>query len=246
MGIGSAVQIVDSVVGLAAGAFGVALWFIRKRRTIAPVQIRVRKIVGPESRRTTPEVLIATYTGYELPPGMDADEFSEALQKNDLSRLPVHEGIKGIGLTVRAIKAYPTLKRVYLITTTSQQGRSSLDSVGLLRTWLSSSTGQAGVEVLAGEEYSVLLDEDDDVADASYRVTKSILESLKREGKYKPAGSRILVDVTGGVRSMSVGTLLACIRPDQDVQLVGVPYDVTGKPDHGRAFPMVIGFKVAE
>ena len=57
------------------------------------------------------------------------------------------------------------------------------------------------------------------------------------EARYKPDDSGILVDLTGGVRSMQVGVLLACLRPEQDIHLVGSRYTQDGKPDPGQREP---------
>jgi hypothetical protein len=92
-------------------------------------------------------------------------------------------------------------------------------------------------------EYAVSLDEDNQVAESAHSVATRIFSRLVKEKRYVPDDSRILVDVTGGPRAMQIGVLLACLRPEQDVHVVGMKYKSTGEPDYASAFPMVIHFE---
>ena len=67
---------------------------------------------------------------------------------------------------------------------------------------------------------------------------------LEAREKYGLKPNDLIADVTGGVTAMKVGTVLACLAKDQDVQVIGSLYDsATGKPKGGSdSFPILIGY----
>lgn len=224
--------------------FFIAWVVYRWRRTIHPVRIQVRKVEGPELTRTRPRIIISTFTGYQrrLVPQLTEQEFKDALKSADLGRLPITAATQSIGQTARLVDTYrDSLQELFLISTVSKNGASSLDSVPLLRKYAETLNPKL---VIHGEaEYAVSLDEDTQVAEGAHEVTRRIFAALKRDKRYKPDDSAILVDVSGGPRSMTIGVLLACLRPEQDLHLVGTRYDPAGNPDSAAAFPMVIHFE---
>jgi hypothetical protein len=108
----------------------------------------------------------------------------------------------------------------------------------VLRAFLENAGKTCSIE--ASPDYTIDLTDDREVTEAAYVTAKAILESLhdKRVDR-----SRTLVDVTGGVRSMQVGVLLACLGREQDIHLIGTAYDDAGRPKPGTAFPLVIHFE---
>lgn len=226
--------LVIALIAIAAYRFG---------RRVHPVRIQVRKIIGPELARTKPLVLIATVSPYPRQGSSLSDaDFAAALANGDLSQLPLEATTQSIGALVRVLDTYRhSLKELFLITTVSEMGTSSLASVPLLRSYASRSNQDLVVH--ADQEYAVSLDEDNQVAETAHMVATRIFDRLSKEERYVPDGSRILVDVTGGSRAMQIGVVLACLRPEQDIHLVGMKYKPTGEPDYGSSFPMVIHFE---
>ena len=222
----------------------VAFRAYRYGKKVHPVRIHVRKVTGPELTRTRPLILIATVSPYQRRTAehLTDAEFAAALSAGDLDKLPLSPTTPSIGQIVLVLDTYRgSLNEIFLITTMSE-GLSSLDSVPLLRNHALRSN--PNLVVHAGPEYSVSLNEDNQVAESAHRVATRIFERLRKEKRYVPDESRILVDVTGGPRSMQIGVLLACLRPEQDVHVVGMKYDKsTGDPDYASAFPMVIHFE---
>lgn len=94
--------------------------------------------------------------------------------------------------------------------------------------------------VEASPDHTVNLTDDREVTETTYVITRQILQTLKKEGIRQ---SRTLVDVTGGVRSMQVGALLACLGREQNIHLIGTAYDESGRPKAGTAYPLVIHFE---
>lgn len=241
----------NSIVNnLVANAIWVLFTFLivmrvyRWRRTIHPVRIQVRKVEGPELARTRPRIIIATFSGYpgRLVPHLTPDELKGALASADLERLPLSPATQSIGQTVRLIDTYrDSLTELFLITTISKTGSSSFESLPLLKKY--AEQHNPGLIIHGEKELAVSLDEDTQVAESAHAVARRIFDRLQREKRYDPDGSAILVDVTGGPRSMTVGVLLACLRPEQDLHLVGSRYDAAGNPDPASSFPMVIHFE---
>lgn len=223
----------------------VAFAAYRLGRKVHPVRIQVRKVTGPELARTRPVILIATVSPYprRAAEHLTDAEFAAALAVGDLDKLPLKPTTPSIGQIALVLDTYRhSLEEIILITTMSDGGLSSLASVPLLRNY--ALRNNPDLVVQAGPEYAVSLDEDNQVAESAHRVATRIFKRMAKEKRYDPDQSRILVDVTGGPRSMQIGVLLACLRPEQDVHVVGMKYDQkTGDPDYASAFPMVIHFE---
>jgi len=220
------------------------LMAFRKARSIVwPVDINAIKVTGPEAIRLSPKILVATFSGIFKPRDMDEATFRQALKDADLNVLPIDENTPSMGSIIRAIKTYPTLKSVYLITTRSRAGHASAESASLFERYCSE-TFNRSIEILAKEDYLVIdADEDPQVIRESYDAVKTVFAKMRKiDAKgYQPKESRIIVDVTGGTKSMSTGAILACLRPDQDIHLIGSRYDDTGRPV--ESFPLLVTFK---
>jgi hypothetical protein len=242
MDVGSIVtNLVSSAIWtLLAIPVGLAIGWWRSTRKVMPVSISVRKVNDPPQTWVKPKVLIATFSGYRRPREMSEDEFAEALSNADLSRLPLDENTPSIGQIIRVLKAYPGLEEVYLLSTRSKQGPSSIDSVSLIRAYVES-VGM-GSKVIADERCIVDLDEDNQVTEDAFRVTKNLI-SVVRVDRKGGDPNEVLVDVTSSTRAMSTGALLACLRPDQKVHLIGCRYDDQGNVKRDSSFPMILTFR---
>lgn len=240
-----AVPLTQNIVGsIAMGVLTTTFGYligrgVRARRvTISPY-----KVTGTDAERTKPKVLIASLSypkNFALP--LSDEEFREALRSGDLSRLPLSRATPSIGSAVLLLETYrDSLKEVFFVTTRSTGGGSSSDAVPLLQQWARTNLGDR-IVIHTDKRYEVDLEEDDRVARQAYDVCELIFNRLAKEKKYQPKGREILVDVTGGTKSMTLGLLLACLHPEQDVHLVGVHYKPNGDADWSTSFPMGIHF----
>ena len=234
------------LAGLLLGALSSTIYFVKRRKVVPHVMIEARKIVGAAASGFKPDVLIAILTPIPQPhlPATASDEerrrhaedSERLLSEGDHDGLRLSERTRGPGHTLRAIAAYPSLARVYLIPT-----KQSVSSVRAIRRYVSE-TLRRSCTVIADTEHALTLVDDAQITNDAYDQTKAILEGLKREGLDNPR-SKILVDVSGGTRSMLVGSLLACLGWEQDVHLIGAPYDRSGRPNVDAAFPVLIHFE---
>lgn len=221
--------VVSAIASVAGYLFG---WW-RARRKVPPIKITAERVTQFE--HVQPRALIATFSGYPNHMRMDAEAFQRALREGDLAALPLDENTPSIGHTVKLLESYPSLEQVILIATHSAQTSSFL-SIPLLDAWRRQNHLSCTIE-----QRAVDLDVDNQVTLATHREVRAALERLQKEGGL--SAREILVDVTGGPRSMTVGALLACLGPDQNASLVGVRYGADGRFVKGSAFPMVIGFE---
>lgn len=232
--------VTDLVLLAATGllAYAVARW--RGRRKVHPVKLGVRKVSEAAAGRMRPRFLIATFSGYTgKPKSMSGEAFAAALEAGDLQRLPLDESSPGIGTTIKLLQTYPEVERLYLLTTRSEEGISSIDSVPLLRAW--ARREGLRVEILAKPGHCIDMEDDDQVTREAFDAVEAVFAEIdKAQGARK---ARVVVDLTGGVRSMLIGALLACLRPDQDVHLIGTRYNEHGSPIPAGSFPLLIEFR---
>jgi hypothetical protein len=228
------------LVNLASSVIiGILAYAIGRRRGHRNVAIHARRVDSMGRRKPSPKIILATFSGYPrkyAPKELDDAAFRKALSDGDLTILPVNEATEGIGQVLRLLHTYENdVDELILLTTKSKKGSSSIDSVPLLRKW---AHGNMPRPLTISAEW-VDLDQDDKVTNDSYELARDILKRLEREDDRKP--SEILVDVTGSVRSMQTGVLLACLRPEQDAHLIGAEYNPDGS--RGTSFPMLIHFE---
>jgi hypothetical protein len=223
--------------------------YLIRRRTILipPVDIRSRKLVGPVALAgVKPRFMILILSGIYEPkiPGAASDDerrlikdtFQRQLDEGDFVGLQLSPETESAGHAVRAIQTFPSLERAYLITTATSY-RSALAIQKYVKDGL-----RRGCKVIADPKYRLELADDAQVTIDAHQCTRQILHALLDEGIYHPHRSQTIVDVTGGTRSMQVGVLLACLGSEQDVLLIGAPYDEQGKPRRTEAYPLLIHF----
>jgi hypothetical protein len=231
---------VGFIVNLASSIFLFLLGlFIGRRRGHRKVAIHARRVDKMGRKKPSPKIILATFSGYSrraAPKTLSDDAFFQALRQADLATLPIDETTDGIGQVIQLLRTYAgSLDELILLTTKSEKGASSMDSLPLLRKWANDNMPRP----LRITDECVDLDQDDNVTNDSYEAARDILERLETEDDRKP--KEILVDVSGSVRSMQTGVLLACLRPDQDAHLIGVEYNPDGT--RGNSFPMLIHFE---
>lgn len=91
-----------------------------------------------------------------------------------------------------------------------------------------------------GDYYAVPLDDDALICNKAYQITNDIFLEAKKQYKLNPKD--IIVDVTGGIKSMNLGLILASLHKDRDIQIIGNRYDDKGRLI-GEPYPVKIHFK---
>jgi hypothetical protein len=149
--------------------------------------------------------------------------------------------ITNLGHPITAIKNHRTkLEHCWVVCTraTGEGKNQSLDYAPVFVEYITREL-LPQVHMHYGEAYSVELDDDAIVCRNTYRLIKNIYKEAKTLGLKK---NEIITDITGGVRALTVGAILACLDKDADIQYIGTAYNDEGKPI-GDAVPMVVQYQ---
>ncbi|MFQ5577273.1 MAG: hypothetical protein ACE5G8_09840, partial [Anaerolineae bacterium] len=130
------------------------------------------------------------------------------------------------------------LEHCWLLTTKGQQTPGSSPYAPLLVAYLRERKG-IRCKFHHGEAYTISLDDDALIFSKTYDQVQRILKQTER---LKIASQELVADITGGVRSMTLGMILACLNGDRDVEFVGTRYDERGEPA-GDPFPIIFSFE---
>ena len=245
-----ALGVVSSLVAvLIVSLAGRARYFIRRRRALMPaVDIRPKKLVGAAALAgVKPRFMILILGAIHEPKVPDnasederrlvKDTFKRQLGDGDFVGLGLSAETDSAGHTIRAIQTFPSLDRAYLITSAT-----SYPSAFAIQRYVKEGL-RRGCEVIADPKYRLDLEDDAQVTIDAHQCTRQILHGLFDEGVYQPHQSQTIVDVTGGTRSMQVGALLACLGSEQDILIIGAPYDEQGSPKSSEAYPILVHFE---
>jgi hypothetical protein len=193
-------------------------------------------------------VFLSVYTNFKRKPPFTQEELKKLIAVKDYKGLDIPDmDATNFGHTIKAIRAHlPSLKHCWIITTKSarETGITSAEYLDLFIEFLCREVIAAGNDLKfhAGADYTVDLTEDSAVCIQTNELVSHIYSEAKHNLGLK--ASDIIADVTGGVTPMKVGTVLACLAKDQDVQVIGSLYDeTTGRPKGGAdSFPIIIGY----
>ncbi len=142
---------------------------------------------------------------------------------------------------IRAIYTHRAgLKHCWLISTTSVLGgqAGSLPYTGVLIKYLREVKGMQ-CSFHGGEPYAVSLDDD---ALVTLRTRDRIDAAFKEAKSLGIETNQVVADFSAGVRSMTLGMILACLDGSRDIQFIGTHYDEAGKPT-GGLFPILFDFE---
>jgi hypothetical protein len=90
-----------------------------------------------------------------------------------------------------------------------------------------------------GPEFNLSLDDDALVFDKTMDLLRKIFSQA--EGHKLSAGD-VIADFTSGVRSMTLGMILACLDGDRDIEMIGTHYSPEGQWV-GPPFPIIFSFE---
>jgi len=93
-----------------------------------------------------------------------------------------------------------------------------------------------------GPECEIPMDDDALVFTKTVDLVKGIYLQARNDKQIALKPEEIIADFTGGMRSMPLGMILACLDSDRDIQMIGTHYDAAGKPTEAL-FPIVFKFQ---
>jgi hypothetical protein len=232
------------------GLISVVYLYVRQRKIEPNIKARALRD-EPIRRKNAHAGLIVTlpvYTNFKHKPPFSQEELKKFVAAKDYNTLDISDmDATNFGHAIKAIRAHlPFLQHCWIITTksTKEGGITSGEYLDLFIEYLRHEVIASGNDVKfhAGVDYTVDLTEDSAVCIQTNELVSHIYSEAKRSWGLK--ANDIIADVTGGVTPMKVGTVLACLAKDQDVQVIGSLYDeTTGRPKGGAdSFPIIIGY----
>lgn len=86
------------------------------------------------------------------------------------------------------------------------------------------------------------LDDDALVFTKTLSLIRNIFVQAEKDGGINLHAEEMIADFTSGIRSMTLGMLLACLDGDRDIQMIGTHYDAAGHWE-GPLFPILFSFE---
>lgn len=144
----------------------------------------------------------------------------------------LHLEASNLQTIITSIEAHaPRLTHCWLIATHAEDtpATSSLIYVPVIERYLREVKG-IQCTFHSGPSYSLTIEQDDAlVAERARTLVNQIFEEATQPPINLPE-SKMVADITGGIRSMTLGMILACLDKQRRVQFVGVRYDENAKP----------------
>ena len=178
---------------------------------------------------------------YTPKPDTEAEKLSpeerlEAARALDFDRLQIEES--NLWPTIQAILAHSSqLEHCWLLATRGRSVPGSLPYAKVLAEYLR----QRGMKCKFhyGDDYVIPLDDDALVLSKTFQQVRRVFREAIKLG-IPPRD--MVADITTGVRSMTLGMVLACLNGDQDIEFVGTHYNEMGRPV-GDLFPLIFSFE---
>lgn len=227
---------------LISGVIGVVL-YLRKPVSVEVLIRTPRTIRSPaDAQRYARRGFVGFVPLYTPKRGMAADALSPE------ERLKAAEALEFDRLDVEASNLQPTIEAIvshadrlehcWLLATKGSNVPGSLPYARLLAEYLRQRK-KMQCDFHYGEPLSISLDDDALVLSKTYDQVRQILKEAELKGL---SAQEVVADMTTGVRSMTLGMVLACLDGDHDVEFVGTRYDERGQPT-GKLFPVIFSFE---
>jgi hypothetical protein len=169
--------------------------------------------------------------GYDPSAKDEAKRFLQDLQtwqqNNDYRSLLIDDpACTNFGPATVAIRSHSCkLKVLWIVTSDSARdpGQSSENFVEPYKRYLQEQN-VVGNDVVFAKTHTITVDEDSTVSN----LVSKTLQEIYTEAERKPHGlkrSEIIVDVTSGTKSMTVGAVLGSIGKERDIQLLAASYE---------------------
>ena len=232
---------------LAAGGIAALAYFFARPKVVDVI------FQSPQSLRTPDDCMANARRGLILTMGLyqphpaspaarlSAEQRLEAARGLDLTLLDLPHST--FGLAVEAISSHlARLEHCWLITAVSSapDGRMSEAYLPLLEAYFTQNGGGL-CHFHYGTRYNILLDDDALVTEKARDLTNRIF--LEARVRFGLKDADLLCDFSGGIRSLSLGVILACLDGRRQVQYIGTHYDGLGRFS-GETFPIILDYQV--
>ena len=183
--------------------------------------------------------LVGFVSLYNNPGKLPPDELQAAIDQLDFAQLQLEKS--NLQPMLYAIQAHAVqLQHCWLIATVGKQASGSLPYAKVMAEYLRQEKGlQCGFHY--GESFAVSLDDDTDVLQRTYDLL--VKKVFKEATRANLAPQDLVADFTAGIRSMTLGMVLACLDKERDIEFVGTPYGEDGCPIKEELTPIIFSFE---
>jgi hypothetical protein len=182
--------------------------------------------------------LVGFVSLYNNPGKLSPEELQGAIDTLDFAQLRLEES--NLQPMLHGIRAHAgQLEHCWLIATVGQQALGSLPYARVMAEYLRQEQGLE-CAFYYGEGYTVSLDDDTDVLQRTYDLlVRRVFKEAQRAGL---SPQDLVADFTAGIRSMTLGMVLACLDKERDIEFVGTRYDLNGRMVKGDLTPIIFSF----
>ncbi|MCL0066852.1 hypothetical protein M1N54_03080 [Thermodesulfovibrionales bacterium] len=171
-------------------------------------------------------LILSHYRSFSRPKPMEEDDLRRFLQQKKYQEFDFQNS--NFEHTIKAIEAHSTkLDHCWIIGSHATSVRAS--SVEFIETFVEYLKEEKGIncQFHYGEEYAIPINNDALICKKAYELANEIYGKAK---KHNLSPKDIIVDVTGGIKSMNLGFTLAALHEDRDIQVIGSKYNDRGNP----------------
>lgn len=227
------------LIFLAAAAVAAAVYWFAKPRLVEVV-MRPPKIL-----RTQHEFEQSAYRGLIVCVSLykhagstgtrkEIEESHQAARERDYARLDFPNS--NLNTILAAVRTHQTrLEHCWLISTTGSEKGSERYTPALVR-YLQSEFPNCQFHY---EDYTIPLNDDALITVKTQEMVNTI---FKEANQHSLTDEQIIADITGGMRSISLGVTLACLDGHRKVQFMGTGYDANGNVT-GTPFPIILDYE---
>ena len=174
---------------------------------------------------------------------MQEKEIKEALEEKNYEAFDLEKS--NLGHSIKSVLTHSAkLEHCWIIGSYAEDSSSVMSSsINFIETFIEYLKKEKGVECEFhhGEKYAIPMHDDASICGKAYELTNEIFTEAKKGHKLEPKD--IIVDVTGGTKSMNLGLTLASLHKDRDIQVIGTEYDRDGNPVADESYPVRIHFE---
>ncbi|MCL0062228.1 hypothetical protein M1N62_04615 [Thermodesulfovibrionales bacterium] len=190
-------------------------------------------------------LLMSRYTSFSgAIKSMEEKEIKKALEQKKYEVFDLENSSLGHG--VRSMLTHSAkLRHCWIIGSYAENSSSVISSsINFIETFVEYLKQEKGLEECSfyyGKQYAIPMNDDNLICNRAYELTNDIFTEAKKDYKLTPKD--IIVDVTGGTLSMSLGLTLASLHKDRDIQVIGAEYDRDGRAIPDKSYPVRIHFE---
>ena len=228
---------------ITGGIIGLVYWLSRPKRVDVTIKAPITLKSEQDRLAYAKSGLIVCASLYKPNEGTKASKLKPAdrlmaAKEQNYTLLDLENS--NFATAIEAISTHASqLKYCWIITTTSSDGKQSASApyVPVLVKYLQE-VNQVKCK-FKYEGYSVTLDNDSEVTIKTRNLVNRI---FKEAQKLRLKDEDIIADITGGMRSIPLGIILACLDGHRKIQFIGTHYDQNARFS-GPLYPMVFDYE---